>query len=89
LAGGQIMVEGFNVSEQVNIHAAAVEELAETFSNDIQPTVVELEGKQYELVGTAEEQYATWKELLRQIYAEETGFAIDDAPIDSDYPSGM
>jgi hypothetical protein len=77
LAGGQVVISGINVSQQVEIHAAAVQELAESFGSDIRPTVVELEGKQYELTGTAEEQYGEWRELLRQIYEEETGFAAD------------
>ena len=36
--------------------------------------VVDLEGKQYELTGTAQEQYDRWRELLHRIYVEETGF---------------
>jgi hypothetical protein len=35
---------------------------------------MEFEGKQYELTGSAEEQFKRWRELLRQIYFEETGF---------------
>ena len=38
---------------------------------------MEFEGKQYELTGTAEEQFTHWRELLRQIYITETGFDQD------------
>jgi hypothetical protein len=75
LAGGQVVISGINVSQQVKIHAAAIQELAESFGAEIRPTVVELEGKQYELTGTAAEQYQEWKALLRRIHEEETGFA--------------
>jgi hypothetical protein len=40
----------------------------------MQPVTMEFEGKQYELTGSAEEQFKHWKQLLRQIYYAETGF---------------
>jgi hypothetical protein len=39
--------------------------------------VVEIEGTQHRLTGTAEIQYEEWRELLRQLYLAETGFASD------------
>ncbi|MHC4415571.1 MAG: hypothetical protein ACYS0G_09835 [Planctomycetota bacterium] len=88
LAGGQVVISGVNVSREAEIHAAAIEELGESFGSEMRPTIVELEGKQYELTGTASEQYQRWKDLLRRIYYEETGFdpntgsadAVDRAP---------
>jgi len=74
LGGGQVVVSGIEVSKQKEIHAAAIQELADSFGTEMRPTVIELEGKRYELTGTAEEQYAKWRELLKQIYFEETGF---------------
>jgi hypothetical protein len=78
LSGGQIVIDGINVSQQAEIHAAALRELGESFGSEMQPTVVELEGKQYELTGTAQEQYARWRDLLRRIYYEESGFGPPD-----------
>jgi hypothetical protein len=40
---------------------------------------MEFEGQQYELTGTAAEQFKRWKELLRQIYFAETGFTPSPA----------
>ena len=77
VAGGQVMMGGINLSEQKQIHAEAIQELADSFGTDLQSTVVELEGKQYELTGTVEQQYDQWRGLLRQIYLEETGFDPD------------
>ena len=79
LAGGQVVINGINVSQQAQIHESAIQELAESFGSDMRPTVVELEGKQYELTGTASEQFERFRELLRQIYLEETGFG-EEAP---------
>jgi hypothetical protein len=77
VAGGQVMMGGINLSEQKNIHAEAIQELSDSFGNDLVSTVVELEGKQYELTGTVEQQYDQWRGLLQQIYLEETGFDPD------------
>ncbi|MGD2187975.1 MAG: hypothetical protein PVI71_17730, partial [Desulfobacterales bacterium] len=60
-----------------------IEELSESFGNEMQPVTMEFEGQQYELTGTAEEQFKRWKELLRQIYFAETGFA--PTPSSEDY----
>jgi hypothetical protein len=77
LIGGQVIVDGFNVSREAEIHSAAIQELSESFGSEMQPVVMEFEDKQYELTGSAEEQFARWRELLRQIYFTETGFDAD------------
>jgi len=77
LVGGQVLIDGFNVSREAEIHSAAIQELSESFGSEMQPVVMEFEGKQYELTGSAEEQFKQWRELLRQIYFTETGFDTD------------
>ena len=77
LIGGQVIVNGFNVTKEAEIHSAAIKELSESFGSEMQPIVMEFEGKQYELTGSAEEQFKHWRELLRQIYITETGFDSD------------
>jgi len=58
----------------------------------MKPVVMEFKGKEYELTGSAEEQYKQWRELtgsaeeqykqwrelLRKMYYEETGFEQRD-----------
>ncbi len=78
LIGGQVIMEGFNISKEAEIHEAAIQELSESFSSEMKPVVMELEGQQYELTGSAEEQFQKWRELLRRIYYAETGFEPDD-----------
>ena len=74
IVGGQVIIDGFNISKEAEIHAAAIEELSESFGNEMQPVVMDFQGKKYELTGSAEEQFKRWRELLRKIYVEETGF---------------
>ena len=80
IIGGQVIIKGWNVSKETEIHSAAIEELSESFGNEMQPVVMEFEGQQYELTGTAEEQFKRWRELLRQIYFAETGFSPTPLP---------
>ena len=80
IIGGQVLIKGWNVSKEAEIHSAAIEELSESFGNEMQPVVMEFEGRQYELTGTAEEQFKHWRELLRQIYFAETGFRPTPLP---------
>ncbi|MCP4629546.1 MAG: hypothetical protein GY850_39485 [bacterium] len=74
LIGGQVIMEGFNISKEAEIHRAAIQELSDSFSGEMKPVVMEFEGQQYELTGSAEEQFQQWRELLRRIYYAETGF---------------
>ena len=77
LAGGMVIIEGFNISKEAEIHEAAIQELSESFGDEMDPVVMEFEGKQYELTGSAEEQFNQWRALLRKIYYAETGFEPD------------
>ena len=72
--GGQVIVNGINISKQAEMHSESIRELSETFGSEMKPVLVEFEGKTYELSGPAEEQFRRWRELLRDIYRAETGF---------------
>ena len=80
LIGGQVIMDGFNISKEAEIHEAAIQELGDSFSGEMKPVVMEFEGKQYQLTGSAEEQFQQWRELLRKIYYAETGFEPDQTP---------
>jgi hypothetical protein len=82
IIGGQVIISGFNISQEAEIHEAAIQELSESFSSEMKPIVMEFEGKQYELTGSAEEQFKQWRELLRKIYYAETGFYPDQTTDD-------
>lgn len=73
--------QGIDTNAQSTIHQAAIEELGESFSIEAKPLVIEVEGEEHELTGSAEAQYQQWRELMRKIYASETGLdpTSDDA----------
>ena len=63
--------------EEKRLHTASLEELSTSFDDEVKPMVVEIQGTQHRLTGTADVQYEEWRELLRQLYISETGFVPD------------
>jgi hypothetical protein len=74
VVGSQVIINGFNVSKEAEIHSAAIEELSESFGSEMRPVVMDFEGSKYELTGSAEKQFQDWRALLHKIYLAETGF---------------
>jgi len=62
-------------NREAGLHLEAIAELSESFGNEAAPMVVNVEGQQRRLTGTAEAQYESWRQLLREIYQAETGFS--------------
>jgi hypothetical protein len=75
IGGTAAVLSGLKKYSDAKVHAQALKELSETFQGEVQPQVVDVEGRTLRLTGTAEEQYKEWRELLHQLYLEETGVA--------------
>lgn len=73
LGGAYAVKTGFDMDSETTIHREAIEELGDSFASETKPLVVDVEGEVHELTGSAEAQYSKWRELLRRIYASETG----------------
>src|SRR5690606_18778553 len=67
--------------QEKRLHTQALEELSLSFNDEVQPLVVEIQGTEHRLTGTAEAQYHEWRDLLRQLFVAETGFAVEDMHI--------
>jgi hypothetical protein len=81
IAGGAYsMYSGYQTSQEGKINKDAIEELGLSFSAEAEPLVITVEGQTVRLTGSAEQQYTKWRNLLKQIYAQETGFAPDLEP---------
>ena len=52
-------------------------ELATSADGEVAPLLVEVEGQQLKLTGSAEKQFTEWRELLRRVFAIETGIPGD------------
>jgi hypothetical protein len=82
LATGGILAykSGMDIGEQAEIHEESIQELNSSFNAEISPMVVDVEGNIVKLTGSAEAQFKAWQRLLREIYAQETGFEPEPEP---------
>ena len=63
--------------EEKRLHTQTLEELSLSFDDEVLPMVIQIEGTQHRLTGTADAQYQEWKDLLLELYKSETGFESD------------
>ena len=76
--GGVVAISsGIAKSQEAKFHAESLSELAASFDSEIEPLLVDVEGQTLRLQGSIETQYATWRQLLRDIFVSETGMPID------------
>jgi hypothetical protein len=79
---GVDMIRASQVRKQEKrIHTETLEELSASFDDDIKPMVVEVQGTQHRLTGTADAQYEEWRGLLRQMFIAESGFVPEEVAI--------
>ncbi|QIB67268.1 hypothetical protein [Kineobactrum salinum] len=67
------MEQTYNAFKWSKIQQQDLEELARGFNNEIQPTVLDVSGTVFRLSGSLESQYDEWRQILREIFALESG----------------
>ena len=78
---------GYDQRAEVKTHTESLKQLGESFQSEVQPMVVDVEGRTLQLQGSAEQQYEEWRRLLRDLYENETGLPAT-APAAAAAPSG-
>lgn len=73
IGGVGIFASGMQKGKEAELHAEALKELNASINDDVAPRVVELDGKTITLTGSAQDQYAQWREMLQARYAAEIG----------------
>jgi hypothetical protein len=73
IGGMYAFKSGLDKRAEIKIHTESLKQLGDSFQSEVQPMVVDVEGRTLQLKGSAEEQYAEWRQLLRQLYENETG----------------
>jgi hypothetical protein len=81
--GAYAIKSGFDKGAEVKMHSDSLKQLGESFQAEVQPMVVEVEGRTLQLRGTADEQYHEWRRLLRELYENETGVSAPAAAADA------
>ncbi len=73
IGGAAAVYSGYQKKKETELNKAAIEELGMSFSSEAKPLVMEVKGQTVRLTGSAEQQYRHWRQILKQIYAKETG----------------
>jgi hypothetical protein len=73
IGGMYAFKSGLDQRAEIKTHTESLKQLGDSFQSEIQPMVVDVEGRTLQLKGSAEEQYAEWRMLLKQLYENETG----------------
>lgn len=69
------VIGGLRRNSEADLHLETIAELSDSFGAEAAPMVVNVEGQERRLTGTAQAQYESWRKLLREIYEAETGFS--------------
>jgi hypothetical protein len=72
-AGIEAFKSGMGQSSEAKAHSEAIKQQLESFSAEVAPMNVDVEGKVVELRGTGEQQFLEWRRLLKELYQNETG----------------
>jgi hypothetical protein len=67
--------------QEKRLYTQSLQEQAETFDDSAKPLVVDIQGTQHRLTGTADAQYQEWQELMRELYISETGFMPEEITV--------
>jgi hypothetical protein len=86
IGGYEAIRSGNERARDAEIHADALEELGLSFGADVEPIVTEVEGRTVKLSGSIDTQYDDWREILRKLFAAETGRIPADEGIDATQP---
>ncbi len=85
MGGAAAVYSGTQKREESTINKEVLEELGASFASEAEPLVIEVEGETMRLTGTAEQQYARWRQILREIYMREHDLPTENS--DSSLPA--
>jgi hypothetical protein len=74
VAGGiEAFKSGLGQRAEAKVHSESMKQQLASFSNEVAPMNVEVEGRTVELRGNAEQQFIEWRNMLKELYENETG----------------
>jgi hypothetical protein len=79
IGGVYAFKSGLDMRSEIKMHGESLKQLGQSFQSEVQPIVVDIEGRTLQLRGSAEDQYAEWRRLLKELYENETGLPATTA----------
>jgi hypothetical protein len=88
IGGMYAFKSGLDMRSEIKMHSESLKQLGQSFQGEVQPIVVDIEGRTLQLKGSAEDQYAEWRRLLKELYENETGLPATTAADSGAAPAG-
>lgn len=79
VGGIYAVASGIDKSRQTSVHIESLRELGQSLERDLEPMVFDVKDKTVRLTGSAEVQYAQWREILAEMVAEQQQLIEQDA----------
>ncbi|MDT8448814.1 MAG: hypothetical protein RQ847_01450 [Wenzhouxiangellaceae bacterium] len=79
VGGIYAVASGIDKGRQTSIHIESLRELGQSLERDLEPMVLDVKDKTVRLTGSAEAQYAQWREILGEMVAEQQQLIEQDA----------
>lgn len=80
IGGGFLIKDAFNRGDEAQFQVESLAELGNSLGEDITPKRIELDERVITLSGSVEDQYAQWREILADMYANEVGTTPSNSP---------
>lgn len=86
MVGSDVLTSRGELLRDRQLHATSLDELSASYDGEVAPMVVEIAGVERRLTGTADAQFAEWRDLLREMFLAEMGESSESAEPLSDIP---
>jgi hypothetical protein len=79
MVGSDVLTSRGELLRDRQMHATSLDELSASYDGEVAPMVVEIAGVERRLTGTADAQFAEWRDLLREMFLAEMGAPSESA----------
>ena len=86
MVGSDVLTSRGELLRDRQMHATSLDELSASYDGEVAPMVVEIAGVERRLTGTADAQFAEWRDLLREMFLAEMGPPSESTEPASDIP---
>lgn len=85
VSGGYLFAKSFEKNAQASVHASVLRELGASLEGELAPSIVQLQDRTVTLGGTVEQQFASWRSTLQNLFDAE--FNVNSEPTEASAPS--
>ena len=85
-AGAELIRSSFQKKDNAALHIQTLNEISKAIEGELEPSIIQLQNRTVTLTGTVRDQYDDWREILKQMYYQETGYSQQNNSVTADSP---